>query len=183
MLKSWAFSSCSQTKVMVHDGKKIIGINPCSIMGLDNREDKVVDLNLTKPNRKYEAIIILHPDATEEEQKQLFQKNAEIIKSFSGEVNHLDTWGKRKLGNPIEKVPVGTFFHTTFEAQTECIAELERTMKINDRVLRVQHTKLDDRKSLSQHLDDFRNVLSLSSKREQEREAKVQSKKAANKRK
>ncbi|MGE0763200.1 MAG: 30S ribosomal protein S6, partial [Bdellovibrionales bacterium] len=45
--------------------------------------------------RKYEGVVIMHPDASEDEQKALFRKNAEIIKSFKGEMNHLDTWGRR----------------------------------------------------------------------------------------
>lgn len=140
-----------------------------------------MELQLNSPNRKYEAIVIMHPDASEEEQKALFSKNADTIKNFKGEVAHLETWGKRKLGNPINKLPMGIYFYSTFEAQADCIEELERTMKINDRVLRYQHTRLDDRKSLSQHLEDFRTVLSLSSKREQEREAKNQSRKTKRK--
>ncbi|HAG91837.1 MAG TPA: 30S ribosomal protein S6, partial [Bdellovibrionales bacterium] len=29
--------------------------------------------------RKYEAVIIMHPDTSEEDQKALFQKNKEIL--------------------------------------------------------------------------------------------------------
>src|SRR6185295_2207489 len=99
----------------------------------------------TDLRRKYEAVIIIHPDASEEEQKAVLRRNREIIQSFKGEMNHLDTWGKRKLANPIHKFTRGNYFHMTFEAKGEAIAELERTMRINDHVLRFQHTRLDDR--------------------------------------
>ena len=49
----------------------------------------MMELTVEKPLRRYESIIIVHPDATEEEQKQLFQKNAGIVKSFNGEVIQL----------------------------------------------------------------------------------------------
>lgn len=129
--------------------------------------------------RKYEAVVIMHPDASEEEQKQLFRKNAEIIKGFAGSVNHLDTWGKRKLANPIQKITRGTYFHMTFEAQGLAIAELERTMRINDRVLRFQHTRLDDRASLSKYMENFKDALAEAAQREREREIKNQQRKAA----
>ena len=122
--------------------------------------------------RNYEGVVILHPDATEEEQKAFFKKNSDLIKSFKGEVNHLDTWGKRKLANPIEKFTRGVYFHTTFQANGNCISELERTMRINDRVLRFTHVRLDDRQSLSKAVDDFKQALADTLNREKEREAK-----------
>lgn len=128
--------------------------------------------------RKYEAVVILHPDMTEEDQKAFFKKNADIITSFKGSVNHLDTWGKRKLGNPIEKISRGNYFHTTFEATGGAIAELERTMRINDRVLRFQHTRLDDRVSLTKFVEKFKEALVETANREREREIKNQQRKA-----
>ncbi|RME15096.1 MAG: 30S ribosomal protein S6 [Bdellovibrio sp.] len=135
-------------------------------------------LNVKKPVRKYEAVIIFNPDVPEEEQKEFFRKNRDIIKSFRGEVNHIDTWGKRRLSNPINKFSVGTYFHTTFEADPACIAELERTMRINDKVLRFFHHRLDDRISFSDYLDKYKETLALSTKKEQEKEQKAQARKA-----
>lgn len=132
----------------------------------------------TKVRRKYEVVVIMHPDASEDEQKALFRKNAEIIKSFSGSVNHLDTWGKRKLGNPVNKLTRGNYFHSTFEATGEAIAELERTMRINDKVLRFQHTRLDDRVSLPKFVEKFKEALVETANREREREIKNQQRKA-----
>jgi small subunit ribosomal protein S6 len=132
----------------------------------------------SKVRRKYEVVVIMHPDASEDEQKALFRKNAEIIKAFDGSVNHLDTWGKRKLGNPVNKVTRGNYFHSTFEATGEAIAELERTMRINDKVLRFQHTRLDDRVSLSKFVEKFKEALVETANREREREIKNQQRKA-----
>src|SRR5262252_4166019 len=103
----------------------------------------------TDIRRKYEAVIIMHPDASEEEQKTILRKNRDIIQQFKGEMHHLDTWGKRRLANPVNKFTRGTYFHMTFEAQGDAISELERTMRINERILRFQHTRLDDRVSLA----------------------------------
>lgn len=127
----------------------------------------------TEIMRKYEGVVIMHPDASEEEQKNLFRKNSEIVKTFKGEINHLDTWGRRRLGNPINKLQRGIYFHTTFTGKPGCVAELERTMRINDRILRFAHVRLDDRVNLTKFVDDFKSALTETMKRENEREAKA----------
>ncbi len=129
--------------------------------------------------RQYEAVIILHPDVNEADQKNFFKRNQDTIKQFNGSVNHIDTWGKRRLANPIEKVKLGTYFHTTFEAKPGCVAELERVMKIDERVLRYVHVRLDERVPLSKHVEKFHTVLADSLKREQEKEAKAQARRMA----
>ena len=127
----------------------------------------------------YEVVVIMHPDATAEEQKELFRKNKGIIKDFKGEVYSLETWGKRTLANPIEKSRRAIFFHSFFNAGPAAIAELERTMRINDKVLRYVHTRLDNRVSLAKHAENFKRGLSETAAREKEKEAKMQARRAA----
>ena len=129
--------------------------------------------------RQYEAVIILHPDTTPEEQKAIFKKNAEVIKGFNGRVNHLDTWGKRSFGNIMGKNNTGVYFHTTFESDTPCVAEMERVMRINERVLRFQHTRLPEKTDLKKYVDTFKETLIANAVKEREREAKFQAKRAA----
>lgn len=136
-------------------------------------------LTTEKPIRKYEGVVILHPDVSEADQKEFFKRNQETVQKFSGRVNHIDTWGKRRLANPIEKVKLGTYFHTTFEARGECVNELERLMKIDERVLRYVHVRLDDRTTLSTHVEDFHKAIVEANKREQEKEAKFQARRLA----
>lgn len=129
--------------------------------------------------RPYEAVILMHPDASLEEQKELFRKNKGIIQQNKGSVNSLETWGKRNLANMIAKSKKAIYFHTTFEALPTAIHELERTMRINDKVLRFVHTKLDPRISVAKHLETFKRGLQESANREREREAKAAARKAA----
>lgn len=127
----------------------------------------------------YEAVIIMHPDATADEQKELFRKNKATITDFKGSVFSLETWGKRNLANMIGKSKRGVFFHTMFQAEPAVIAELERTMRINDKVLRYMHTKLDSRVPLAKHMELFKKGLQETTQREREREAKIQARRAA----
>lgn len=129
--------------------------------------------------RPYEVVVLVHPDMNVEDQKELFRKNKATIESFGGSIFSLETWGKRNLANPIGKIKKATYFHGLFEAGTQAIAELERTMRINDKVLRFMHTKLDARVSLTKFMEDFKKSLAETATREREREAKIQAKRAA----
>ena len=134
-----------------------------------------------RPNlRPYEGVVLVHPDASEDDQKALFKKNKAIIEEqFGGTLSTVDTWGKRTLSNPIEKIRKAVYFHVTFAANPQAIAELERTMRINDKVLRFMHTRLEDDMDLATHMENFKKSLAESAAREREREAKFQARKAA----
>ncbi len=106
--------------------------------------------------RPYEVIIVMEPNTSEEEQKALFTKNQKIIEGFSGKVSHLDTWGVRRLANPIGKLNRGIYFHSTFMASPDSIMELERTMRINEKVLRFMHTRLPDETVLTDFVEKFK---------------------------
>ena len=141
----------------------------------------MLELTKTPISRPYEAIIMMDPDATEQDQKDLMKKNKGIVESFSGEMNHVDTWGKRKLANPVGTKNRAIFFHSTFKASPDAIAELERTMLLNEKVLRVIHTRLEDSVSLQKHVENFKEQLADTLKKEKEKEAKFKARKAASK--
>ena len=126
--------------------------------------------------RKYEVVILMDPDSSLQEQQKLFQKNKEIIESFKGQVHHVETWGKRNLANPFKKHHKAIYFHSSFYAEAPAIHELERTMRINDRVLRFLHTRIDDRIPLNDYLDAFHQNLKDALAREKERQEKSQKK-------
>ncbi len=138
-------------------------------------------MELTKASlkRPYEAVVLMHPDTTLDEQKELFRKNKATIEGLKGSLFALETWGKRNLANQIGKLRKAVFFHALFEADPQTIAELERTMRINDKVLRFMHTRLDERVSLPKHQEAFKKGLQDSLAREKEREAKMAARKAA----
>ncbi len=130
-----------------------------------------MDQNLKRP---YEVVILMHPDANLEEQKALFTKNKATIASFKGSVHSVETWGKRNLATAIGKIRKAVFFHSTFEANPQAVMELESTMRINDKVLRFMHTRLDERTTPAKHLEAFKKGLAESAAKEKEREAKAQ---------
>jgi small subunit ribosomal protein S6 len=139
----------------------------------------MLELTSMQTLRPYEAVIMMDPDATEKDQKDLFKKNKGIIESFAGQLNHIDTWGKRRLANPIKNKSRAIYFHTTFTASPQAIRELERTMGINDKVLRAVHTRLSETVPLAKHVENFKTQLADTLQKEKEKEAKFKARKAA----
>ena len=94
--------------------------------------------------RRYETIYITHPEVTEEELSELQGKINSILTSFKGELIKLDDWGVRKLTYEVRKNSRGRFFLLDYAAGTELIRELERNLRLHDRVLRFQTVKIGD---------------------------------------
>lgn len=127
----------------------------------------------TEVVRPYEGVILVHPDATEEVQKGLFKKNKQIIVDHKGDVKAVETWGKRSLGNVIGKNNKAVYFYTTFTANSDAVAELERTMRINESVLRFMHTRLKDGTDLTKHMQTFKDYLAASAQKQKDFESKM----------
>jgi small subunit ribosomal protein S6 len=93
--------------------------------------------------RMYETIYIVQPDLGEEEIKTLSTKVQDVVANMNGEFKRLEDWGTRKLAYPINKNPRGRYFYLRFDGDSALIAELERRLRLDDKVIRYQSVKLD----------------------------------------
>ncbi|GFO67972.1 30S ribosomal protein S6 [Geomonas limicola] len=93
--------------------------------------------------RMYETIYIVQPDLGDEELKGLSTKVQDIIASMNGDFKRLEDWGVRKLAYPINKNPRGRYFYLRFDGDSALIAELERRLRLDDKVIRYQSVKLE----------------------------------------
>ena len=93
--------------------------------------------------RMYETIIIVQPDLGDEELKALSAKIQEVIASMKGDFQRLEDWGVRKLAYPINKAIRGRYYYLRFDAEAPLIAELERRLRLDDKVIRYQSVKLE----------------------------------------
>ena len=94
--------------------------------------------------RRYETIFITHPDLTEEELFELKEKIHSILTQFKGDSIKLDDWGVKKLTFEVRKNSRGRYFLLDYVAGKELIRELERNLRLNDRVLRFQTVRTSD---------------------------------------
>ena len=93
--------------------------------------------------RMYETIYIVQPDLGDEEIKTLSTKVQDIIANMNGDFKRLEDWGVRKLAYPINKSPRGRYFYLRFDGDSPLIAELERRLRLDDKVYRYQSVKLE----------------------------------------
>ena len=84
---------------------------------------------------KYESIIIINPNCTEEAVKALEERVTGLINE-NGKVESVENMGKKRLAYEIKKNREATYMLFNFEAKPESIAELERNYRINDDILK-----------------------------------------------
>jgi len=86
-------------------------------------------------------IFIVHPNVAEEETSQVTDKVTTVIAQHKGEVIKLKNLGKKKLAYKIKKCTRGYYFLLYFSATPAVLAELERTLRYDENILRYQTMK------------------------------------------
>ena len=94
--------------------------------------------------RKYETIFILQPELSEDDIKSVTAKAQDVISSYNGECFRMDDWGIRKLAYPIKKSARGRYYYLRFDGNSALIAELERRLRLDEKVLRYQSINITD---------------------------------------
>lgn len=102
--------------------------------------------------RLYEIGFIVNPDATEEDVKKINDLVVSLVEKNEGKVDKVDEWGRRPLAYPIEEHAEGiyTFVNATMDGGN--VAELEKRIKLNEKVMRYIIMRLDDRMRKSNRL-------------------------------
>jgi small subunit ribosomal protein S6 len=119
--------------------------------------------------RNYETIFIVNPNAPEARVSEINSRNQQIIESSKGAVLQLDDWGKKKMAYQIEKEPKGHYFCLTYKADTKCVAEIERNLRINENIFRFLSVKIDETVDPLQAIEAYKRKLEAHAKREKER--------------
>ena len=94
--------------------------------------------------RKYETIYILQPDLNEDEIKVIADKVQDVIASYKGDFLRLEDWGVRKMAYVIRKFARGRYLYLRYNGGRELIAELERRLRLDEKVLRYQSVNITD---------------------------------------
>lgn len=93
--------------------------------------------------RTYEAIFIVHPEVTGDDQAALIDKYQKILTDQGANVLKLENWGTRTLAYTVKKQTKGCYVLVIFEAEPTVIAEFERRMRIDDKVIKFQTVILE----------------------------------------
>jgi small subunit ribosomal protein S6 len=93
--------------------------------------------------RQYEVVFIVDP-TVDDEVARLTDGFKQIVTDQGGVVTKAETMGKRQLAYEILHKKEGTFVLLEIEGSGREIAELERRMRVNDRILRYLTVRVDE---------------------------------------
>ena len=93
--------------------------------------------------RTYEVLYILSPQVPEEEATAIATEFKKVAESTGATLKNEDVWGRRRLAYPIQKFNEGIYTLLVYESNAS-LAELDRRMKNNDRVLRHMIVRTDE---------------------------------------
>ena len=93
--------------------------------------------------RRYEQIVILDSDLSEDERSPVFNRLKELIPQYKGFLIDIDEWGQKKLAYEIKKKPRGYYAQLNFCGFGDLVDEMERFFRIDDRILKYMTVVLD----------------------------------------
>src|SRR3954451_21831474 len=93
--------------------------------------------------KSYEVLVMLCPQVAEEEATTLVSDFKKVAESTGALLKNEEAWGRRRLAYPIHKFNEGNYHLFVFESNAS-LAELDRRMKNNDRVLRHMIVRTDE---------------------------------------
>ncbi len=106
--------------------------------------------------RSYEIVFIINPDAEDAEVMRLTEAAQKIITDQGGKIVKTEMMGKRRLAYEINHKRDGVYVLLEVEGSGREIAEFERRMRVNDRVLRYMTVRVDEYRRRAQKLKDRR---------------------------
>lgn len=94
--------------------------------------------------RQYELVYILPPDSTDEQVAELHTQVEGVISRLNGRLDKTDNWGRRKLAYQIAHHSEGVYVLQVISGTGELMKELDRRLKVMDRVVRHMIVRVDE---------------------------------------
>jgi small subunit ribosomal protein S6 len=98
--------------------------------------------------RDYETVVVIHPDLGEAGAKELADRVRTILEQGGAQIVKVEDWGGRELAFQLQKQWRGLYFFFDYKAEHAAVAELERQLKLNDRILRFLSVRRIQKKML-----------------------------------
>nr|YP_010580181.1 ribosomal protein S6 [Cryptomonas pyrenoidifera]UZS90565.1 ribosomal protein S6 [Cryptomonas pyrenoidifera] len=88
----------------------------------------------------YETIYLLKPDLTEDSLLKIVEQYQGILVERGARNIVIENRGRRHLKYPIKRVKDGVYIQMNYDANGEVISLIEKSMKINDSIVRYMTT-------------------------------------------
>lgn len=93
---------------------------------------------------KYEMMFIVKATVDEAKVNEVAESLKSVITSMKGEITDAKDLGQKKFAYPINKEITGFYFVVNFNADADCVKELDRKAKIDELVIRHMIIRLDE---------------------------------------
>lgn len=87
-------------------------------------------------DRRYETLVVIHPDQGEGGSRDLAARIKDLITGQSGTIEQIQEWGMRELAFLIEKQRRAFYVLYEYRATPSALQEIERNLRLMDAVLR-----------------------------------------------
>ena len=95
-----------------------------------------------EPLMSYETVYLLKPDLTEDSLLKIVEQYQGILVERGARNITIENRGRRHLKYPIKRVKDGVYIQMNYEANGEVITLIEKSMKINDAIVRYMTTAI-----------------------------------------
>jgi small subunit ribosomal protein S6 len=95
-------------------------------------------------HRQYELVYIVSPESGEQEVADLHTQVEAVVSRFGGQVEKTENWGRRKLAYEIGRHKEGTYVLEVINGPGEMVRELDRRLRVADRVIRHLTVRVDE---------------------------------------
>lgn len=92
----------------------------------------------------YEVMFIVHPEADQDGVSAISEQFAKWVSDQGGEVTKSSVLGRRRLAFAIRRQTEGTYVVTNMRLAGSGLAEVERSLKLHEQILRYQVIRLSD---------------------------------------
>lgn len=92
----------------------------------------------------YETVFIARQDFSDAQVKELTDSYSKILTDNGGKVHRVENWGLRTLAYRINKNRRGHYVAIESEAPSAAVLEMERTMRLNEAILRYMSIRNDE---------------------------------------
>lgn len=86
--------------------------------------------------RDYELGLIIDPDVGDDQARTIVDRITQTVATSDGQVVRVNAWGRRRLAYPIDRHRDGLYFYFDLIMTPVSVAELERSLRVNEAILR-----------------------------------------------
>jgi small subunit ribosomal protein S6 len=93
--------------------------------------------------RRYELMLVIRPDIGDDAVQVIIDRVTRSLITGGGQIAKVSPWGRRRLAYPIGQFHEGSYFLIVFDAQSDSVGELERSLNITEEVMRHLVTRVE----------------------------------------